>query len=341
VLVIEDETTLAGLIAAYLSRAGYATTTVHTGPDGVQAVREHAPDVVILDLGLPGLDGIEVCRQIRTFSDCYVIVVTARKDEIDTLIGLSVGADDYVTKPFSVRELLARVQTVLRRPRTGSTSASETPSSEPIRVVVRALRVDPNGHRVHLADTEVALTPTERDLLITLGSTTHDGLHPSPAHRRHLGNRTGSGTSTSSMSTSPTCAANSATTPTPADTSRPSEASATGWDKDDHHPQFTLVDRPGDQAPGRAGHRPGRRRADRGPGRSRHRSPIFHQHLSKPATSRTPPSSSTSRWPTATHPSSPSGSVCDLAARSRRRHLVPHPRTPPPPRASHPREPAN
>ena len=167
VLVIEDETTLAGLIAAYLSRAGYATTTVHTGPDGVQAVREHAPDVVILDLGLPGLDGIEVCRQIRTFSDCYVIVVTARKDEVDTLIGLSVGADDYVTKPFSVRELLARVQTVLRRPRTGSTSASETPSSEPIRVV-GALRVDPNGHRVHLADTEVALSPTERDLLITL-----------------------------------------------------------------------------------------------------------------------------------------------------------------------------
>ena len=97
VLVIEDETTLAGLIAAYLSRAGYVTTTVHTGPDGVQAVREQAPDVVILDLGLPGLDGIEVCRQIRTFSDCYVIVVTARKDEVDTLIGLSVGADDYLS----------------------------------------------------------------------------------------------------------------------------------------------------------------------------------------------------------------------------------------------------
>lgn len=167
VLVIEDETTLAGLIAAYLSRAGYATTTVHTGPDGVQAVRDHAPDVVILDLGLPGLDGIEVCRQIRTFSDCYVIVVTARKDEVDTLIGLSVGADDYVTKPFSVRELLARVQTVLRRPRSGPTSASETSSSEAIRVF-GILRVDPNGHRVHLADTEVALTPTERDLLITL-----------------------------------------------------------------------------------------------------------------------------------------------------------------------------
>lgn len=103
------------MIAAYLSRAGYDSTVVHTGLDGVRAARDLAPDVVILDLGLPGLDGIEVCRQIRTFTDCYVIVVTARKDEIDTLIGLSVGADDYVTKPFSVRELVARVQAVLRR----------------------------------------------------------------------------------------------------------------------------------------------------------------------------------------------------------------------------------
>ncbi len=165
-LVIEDETTLAGLIAAYLSRAGYVTTTVHTGPDGVQAVRDHAPDVVILDLGLPGLDGIEVCRQIRTFSDCYVIVVTARKDEVDTLIGLSVGADDYVTKPFSVRELLARVQTVLRRPRTGPTTADHA-GAETVRVF-GPLRVDPAGQRVHLDGTEVALTPTERDLLMAL-----------------------------------------------------------------------------------------------------------------------------------------------------------------------------
>lgn len=115
VLVIEDEKTLAGMITAYLSRAGYETHMVHTGPDGVEAVRSLEPDVVILDLGLPGLDGIEVCRQIRTFSDCYVIVVTARSDEVDTLIGLSVGADDYVTKPFSPREIVARVKAILRR----------------------------------------------------------------------------------------------------------------------------------------------------------------------------------------------------------------------------------
>lgn len=167
VLIIEDETTLAGMIAAYLSRAGYDSSVVHTGPDGVRAARDLAPDVVILDLGLPGLDGIEVCRQIRTFTDCYVIVVTARKDEIDTLIGLSVGADDYVTKPFSVRELVARVQAVLRRPRTGSTTASGTAPSEPTRVF-GALRVDRDGQRVHLGDVEVALTPTERDLLMAL-----------------------------------------------------------------------------------------------------------------------------------------------------------------------------
>ena len=163
VLVVEDEKTLAGMMTAYLSRAGYRTMTAHTGPDGVRLVREENPDVVILDLGLPGLDGIEVCRQIRTFTDCYVIVVTARTDEVDTLIGLSVGANDYVTKPFSVRELVARVQTVLRRPRTGVTR------TEAHQVwVFGELAVDPVGHQVHLGGEPVSLTPTERELLMTL-----------------------------------------------------------------------------------------------------------------------------------------------------------------------------
>nr|WP_313315466.1 response regulator transcription factor [Dietzia maris] len=164
VLVIEDETTLAGMVAAYLSRAGYQTLVAHTGPEGLALVRESGPEVVILDLGLPGLDGIEVCRQIRTFSDCYVIVVTARKDEVDTLIGLSVGADDYVTKPFSVRELVARVQAVLRRPRAGSPAQTQ---SQPA-WVFGALRVDSAGQQVHLHGEPVALTPTERDLLMVL-----------------------------------------------------------------------------------------------------------------------------------------------------------------------------
>ncbi len=153
------------MIAAYLSRAGYQTGVAHTGPAGVQAVRDEAPDVVILDLGLPGLDGIEVCRQIRTFTDCYVIVVTARTDELDTLIGLSVGADDYVTKPFSVRELVARVQTVLRRPRNEPTGRGHR--EEPV-WVFGELSVDSAGQQVHLAGDPVALTPTERDLLMAL-----------------------------------------------------------------------------------------------------------------------------------------------------------------------------
>ena len=167
VLIIEDEKTLAEMIAAYLARSGYQTTVEHNGVAGVEAAREQSPDVVILDLGLPGLDGIEVCRQIRTFSDCYVIVVTARSDEVDTLIGLSVGADDYVTKPFSVRELIARVQTVLRRPRTTVTTGGAT--GHPTRQF-GDLVVDAAAHEVRLGGDPVALTPTERDLLITLAT---------------------------------------------------------------------------------------------------------------------------------------------------------------------------
>lgn len=117
VLVVEDEKDLAAMVGSYLQRAGYAVDLAFTGPDGVEAARSAEPDVVVLDLGLPGLDGIEVCRQLRTFTDCYVLMLTARTDEIDKIVGLSVGADDYITKPFSPRELVARVQVVLRRPR--------------------------------------------------------------------------------------------------------------------------------------------------------------------------------------------------------------------------------
>lgn len=167
VLIVEDERALAGVVSSYLSRAGYGTSVVHTGPEAVEAARAQDPDVVVLDLGLPGMDGVEVLRRIRTFSDCYVVVVTARADEVDTLIGLSVGADDYVTKPFSVRELVARVQTVLRRPRAGR-SRGDHPV-EPVRVF-GDLQVDQAGLQVRLAGRPVDLTPTERDLLLTLSS---------------------------------------------------------------------------------------------------------------------------------------------------------------------------
>jgi DNA-binding response OmpR family regulator len=155
------------MIAAYLSRDGYQTRLAHTGRDAVTEAREHAPDVVILDLGLPGMDGVEVCRKIRTFSDCYIIMVTARQDELDKLIGLSVGADDYITKPFSARELVARVHTVLRRPRTPVATMPRV--EEPARVF-GDLTVDTAGREVHVAGAPVDLTPTEFDILVTLTS---------------------------------------------------------------------------------------------------------------------------------------------------------------------------
>ena len=117
-LVVDDEIDLAQLIEGYLRKAGLEVAVRHDGAEAVTAVRDFDPDVLVLDLGLPGIDGIEVCRQVRTFSDCHVLMLTARDDEVDKIVGLSVGADDYVTKPFSPRELVARVQAMLRRART-------------------------------------------------------------------------------------------------------------------------------------------------------------------------------------------------------------------------------
>lgn len=161
VLVVDDERALAGMIANYLTRAGHEVRVVHTGTEAVPAAREWAPDVVVLDLGLPGLDGVEVCRQIRTFSDCLVLMVTARDGETDTLIGLSVGADDYMSKPFSVRELVARVGVLLRRPRT----SASTPAAS---LRLGGLQVDPHAREVLLDGSPVPLTRTEFDLLATL-----------------------------------------------------------------------------------------------------------------------------------------------------------------------------
>jgi DNA-binding response OmpR family regulator len=166
VLVIDDEEVLAGMVSAYLDRAGYAVTVSHDGLDGLRLAREVDPDVVVLDLGLPGLDGVEVCRQIRTFSDCYVLMLTARTDEVDKLIGLSVGADDYMTKPFSARELVAHVQVLLRRPRTYRGSAV---SEEPARVF-GPLIIDPSSREVQLNGEPIDLTRTEFDVLDVLSS---------------------------------------------------------------------------------------------------------------------------------------------------------------------------
>ena len=165
VLVVDDERALADVVASYLKKAGFATTLAHTGPEAVVAAEELDPDVVILDLGLPGMDGVEVCRQLRTFSSCYVLMLTARADEVDMLIGLAVGADDYVTKPFSARALVARVRTLLRRPRTpAGATAQEAPEAR----VFGDLTVDVPAREVRVAGSLVALTRTEYDLLEAL-----------------------------------------------------------------------------------------------------------------------------------------------------------------------------
>jgi DNA-binding response OmpR family regulator len=163
-MVVEDETELAALVGSYLERDGFEVTVSHDGGRAVTAARETDPDVIVLDLGLPGMDGVEVCRQVRTFSDAYIVILTARSDEVDTLIGLSVGADDYMTKPFSPRELMARVQAMLRRPRPprppdGGGWAART---------FGALSIDPVGRDVWLDGEPVGLTRTEFDLLAAL-----------------------------------------------------------------------------------------------------------------------------------------------------------------------------
>ena len=166
VLVVDDEVDLAQLIADYLRKAGLEVVMRHDGTEAVAAVRNFAPDVLVLDLGLPGIDGIEVCRQVRTFSDCHVLMLTARDDEVDKIVGLSVGADDYVTKPFSPRELVARVQAMLRRARTGA------PEPAPGRqaLVIGDLVVDESSREVHLAGEPVGLTRIEFDLLASLAA---------------------------------------------------------------------------------------------------------------------------------------------------------------------------
>ncbi|PLC11867.1 MULTISPECIES: response regulator transcription factor [Kocuria] len=168
VLVVDDEVDLAELVAEYLRKAGLEVAVRHDGTEAVVAVRDFAPDVLVLDLGLPGIDGIEVCRQVRTFSDCHVLMLTARDDEVDKIVGLSVGADDYVTKPFSPRELVARVQAMLRRARTRPVPVPSEPAGQGL--VIGDLVVDEAARQVHLGGAPVALTRIEFDLLAALAA---------------------------------------------------------------------------------------------------------------------------------------------------------------------------
>ena len=164
VLVVDDEEPLARLVAEYLRRDGFDVTVTGDGADAVRLANDFQPDVVVLDLGLPTLDGVEVCRQLRRFTDCYVLMLTARTDEVDKLIGLGVGADDYLTKPASMRELVARVQVLLRRPRTPAAPGTD----EPLRF--GRLEVDVAGREVHLEGAPVELSRTEFDVLAVLAA---------------------------------------------------------------------------------------------------------------------------------------------------------------------------
>src|SRR5690349_4683118 len=166
-LVVDDEVPLAKVVASYLEREHFEVSVAHNGHDAISLAREIDPDVVVLDLALPGIDGVEVCRQLRTFSDAYVVMLTARDTEMDTVVGLSVGADDYMTKPFSPRELVARIRAMLRRPR--SVSAPTEAAVVPDRVF-GALRIDVAGRQVFIDEAPITLTRTEFDVLAALSA---------------------------------------------------------------------------------------------------------------------------------------------------------------------------
>ncbi|HEU5145007.1 MAG TPA: response regulator transcription factor [Dermatophilaceae bacterium] len=166
VLVVDDEAPLRRLIVAYLVREQYDVREAEDGQVALEVAESFLPDLVVLDLGLPGMDGIEVCQRLRTFSDCYVVMVTARDDEVDLLVGLSVGADDYLTKPFSPRELVARIRARLRRPRLDGHPAQAIPPSREL--TFGDLTVDGEAREARLGGSLVELTRTEFDLLHAL-----------------------------------------------------------------------------------------------------------------------------------------------------------------------------
>ena len=154
VLVVDDEANLVDLVTGYLEREGFVVASASDGPTAVDTARAIQPDLVVLDLMLPGFDGLEVCRRLRQFTDAYVLMLTARAEEIDRIVGLEVGADDYLTKPFSPRELVARVKAMLRRPRGGGAGVAASDSPPVLRsgdLLSNALRYTPVPGQVELS----------------------------------------------------------------------------------------------------------------------------------------------------------------------------------------------
>lgn len=167
--MVDDEPPIVDLVVGYLRREGWLVDAAGDGAAALERARTGAPDVVILDVMLPGLDGIEVCRRLRTFSDAYVLMLTARGEEIDRIMGLTVGADDYLVKPFSPRELVARVKALLRRPRTATSGAAGAlPDGLEVDEARRDVRVD--GEPVELTALEfnlLALLAREPGIVVT------------------------------------------------------------------------------------------------------------------------------------------------------------------------------
>lgn len=164
ILVVDDEASIRKLVRSYLENESHEVLEGENGEQAVALARSAGPDLIVLDVGMPVLDGVEALRTIRTFSDVYVVMLTARSDEVDKLIGLSVGADDYLTKPFSPRELMARIKAVLRRSRGGPAAADAE------RLEFGDLVVDLARRRVTVAEVDAELTTLEFDLLAALAA---------------------------------------------------------------------------------------------------------------------------------------------------------------------------
>lgn len=170
ILIVEDEPTIATAVAQRLTAEGWRVEVARDGTTGIEAAERLVPDLAILDVMLPGIDGLEVCRRIQAKHPIPVLMLTARDDETDMLIGLGVGADDYMTKPFSMRELVARVKALLRRvDRENLRTQTAAPAGEGT-ITIGDLVIDKDQRRVHRGDEEAHLTPTEFDLLVTLAS---------------------------------------------------------------------------------------------------------------------------------------------------------------------------
>ncbi|MFF2197955.1 response regulator transcription factor [Streptomyces sp. NPDC058157] len=178
VLVVDDDPTVAEVVTGYLSRAGHSVHHAADGPAALDSAARHDPDLVVLDLMLPGIDGLEVCRRLRAERPVPVIMLTARGDEDDRIAGLELGADDYVTKPFSPRELVLRVESVLRRSRAAAPAAAAAGAGAGAPLTGAGIRLDPKTRRAERNGRELLLTLREFDLLA------HFLGHPGRAHGR-------------------------------------------------------------------------------------------------------------------------------------------------------------